>query len=280
VQSGHGSMVRPMGVAERLTIKLAKLLKVTPDLAGFRSKTIAEGLEAVATVSTPGSKLDLRDHNGIEPTYGLSKFLPWYGDEVLPDAPLEALSRGVGGEIDLLIGANREEMNVYFVPTGVRAKLNGLLAWLVLRRVQPKARQVLSAYAGKGKTPGHVFTEALTDLVFRMPAHRFAEAHLGRTHVYEFAWRSPACGGELGACHALELPFVFKTLAAASGEKGFCGPNPPQALADRIHDLWVGFARDGSLPWGEYSAQHRQVHQLDTGKTVVEPVAAAARFVP
>ncbi len=55
-------------------------------------------------------------------------------------------------------------------------------------------------------------TEAMTDLVFRWPARRFAEGHQGRTHVYEFDWRSPACGGELGACHGIELPFVFDTL--------------------------------------------------------------------
>jgi len=280
IQSGHGSMVRPKAVAERLSQKLAKWLKVTPDIKGFGSKTVAEGLEAVAAVSTPGAKLDLRDHNGVEPTYGLSKFLPWYGDAVLPEAPLVALQNGVGAEVDLLIGTNREEMNVYFIPTGVRSKLNSLLAWFVLSRVQPKARQVLRAYAGHNKSPGHVFTEALTDLVFRWPARRFAETHLGHTHVYEFGWRSPACNGELGACHALELPFVFKTLPVASGEKGLCGMNPPQDLAERIHNLWVSFARDGALPWGEYSMQNREVYQLELGRSAIESNMPAASFMP
>jgi para-nitrobenzyl esterase len=280
VQSGHGSMVRPKAVAERLTRRLAKQMGVTPDAKGFRSKSIADGVKAVGEVSLPTARLDLRDHNGVEPTYGLSKFLPWYGDEVLPDAPLTALAEGVGKDVNLLIGANAEEMNVYFVPTGVRAKLNGLLAWFLLSRVQPKARAVLKAYAGKGKKPGHVFTEALTDLVFRWPSRRFAEAHQGRTHVYEFGWRSPACKGELGACHALELPFVFKTLGLASGDKGFAGPTPPQDLAERIHNLWVGFARDGSLPWGEFTKADRQVYRLETGVAAAEPPMPAAPFVP
>jgi len=280
IESGHGAMVRPKAVAERLTQRIAKLLGVSADAKGFRSKTIAQGLGAVGALSTPGAKLDLRDGNGIEPTYGLSKFLPWYGDAVLPDAPIDALAKGIGKDIDVLIGTNREEMNVYFVPTGVRAKLNGLLAWFILSRVHPKARGVLKAYAGPGKKAGYVFTEALTDLVFRWPARRFAEAHQGRTHMYEFGWRSPACEGELGACHALELPFVFKTLPVASGEKGFVGPNPPQALADRIHQIWVDYARDGSLPWGEFSKGDRQVYQLETAAAVAEPVMPAANFLP
>lgn len=280
VQSGHGAMVRPKATAERLTRRLASLMGVTPDAKGFRSKPVEAGLKAVAALSMPGARLDLRGPSGIEPTYGLSKFLPWYGDAVLPDAPLAALAKGAGSDIDLLIGTNREEMNVYFIPTGVRAKLNGLLAWFLLSRVHPRARAVLKAYAGKGKSAGQVFTEALTDLVFRWPARQFAAAHQGRTHVYEFGWRSPACGGELGACHALELPFVFKTLPVATGAQGFAGPNPPQELADRIHDLWVGFARDGALPWPEFSKHDRQVYRLETGVTVAEPVLAAAPFVP
>ncbi len=279
VQSGHGGMVRPISVAQRLVKRLAKLLAVTPDLAGFRSRSIAEGLKAVAKVSQPNARLDLRDETGREPTFGLSKFLPVFGDEVLPDQPLIALEKGVGAEIDLLIGSNREEMNLYFVPTGVREKLNGLMAWFLISRVHPGARRVLKDYGmgQKGRKAGYAFTEALNDLVFRWPNRRFAEAHRGRTHVYEFGWRSPACNGELGACHALELPFVFKTLPVATGPEGLLGPNPPQALADSIHKIWVDFARDGSLPWPEYSAADRQVYRLETGVSAAEPPMPAAR---
>ena len=279
VQSGHGGMVRPISVAQRLVKRLAKLLEVTPDVGGFRSKSVAEGLKAVAAVSQPTARLDLRDETGREPTFGLSKFLPVFGDEVLPDRPLVALGKGVGAEIDLLIGSNREEMNLYFVPTGVREKLNGLMAWFLISRVHPKARRVLQDYGlgQKGKKAGYAFTEALHDLVFRWPSRRFAEAHQGQTHVYEFGWRSPACNGELGSCHALELPFVFKTLPVAMGPEGFLGPSPPQMLADGIHKIWVDFARDGSLPWPEYSAADRQVYRLETGVSAAEPAMPAAR---
>lgn len=280
VQSGHGAMVRPKAVAERLTRKLAKILGVTPDEAGFRSKSVKEGVAAVAEVALPTTKLDLRDSTGFEPAFGISKFLPWVDGEVLPEPPMQALAKGVGKDIDLLIGSNSEEMNLYFVPTGVRGKLNRILSWLLLRRVHPKARDLLKAYAKPGKTPGHVFTEALTDAVFRWPSRRFAEAHQGRTHVYDFEWRSPACGGELGACHAVELPFVFKTLPVASGEEGFLGAAPPQELADRMHALWVGFARDGSLPWGEYSRTDRQVYRMAAGEAAVEAPMPAAPFLP
>jgi para-nitrobenzyl esterase len=77
----------------------------------------------------------------------------------------------------------------------------------------------------------------------------------------------------------LELPFVFKTLPQATGPQGFLGPNPPQELADRIHQIWVDFARDGSVPWEEFTKTDRRVYRLETGVVTDEPVMPAARFV-
>ena len=45
---------------------------------------------------------------------------------------LEALKAGAGADVDLLIGSNAEEMNLYLVPSGVRDRIGRLLAWLVL----------------------------------------------------------------------------------------------------------------------------------------------------
>jgi para-nitrobenzyl esterase len=281
VQSGHGSMVRPIEVAQRLTRKVAKLLRTTPDIAGFRAKSVAECVAALERVQRPTTRLDMRDGNGREPAYGLSRFLPVFGDDVLPAPPLELLAQGAGADIELLIGTNREEMNLYFVPTGIRRKLPRLLAWYLLRKVEPQARPVLAAYGmgSPGRRAGDVFTEALHDLVFRLPARRYADAHRGRRYFYEFDWQSPACAGELGACHGLELPFVFDTLATCTGPNGIAGTHPPAALADRIHGLWVRFARGEGLPWAPYEASTRQVHWLSLGETRTDAIIPAASLV-
>lgn len=282
VQSGHGAMVRPIPVAQRLVKKIAKILKVTPDLAGFRSRKIADCLKAQEKVSQPGARINLKDENGREPAFGLSRFLPVYGDDVLPDAPMVAMAKGVGADIELIVGTNSEEMNLYFVPSGVRKNIGKLLSYFILRGVEPKAGEILKAYGinDKSKRPGDAFTEAMTDLVFRLPARKFAAAHRGRTHVYDFGWRSAAYGGTLGACHAMELPFVFNTLSTVSGAKGLAGENPPQALADHMHALWVQFAKDGALPWPPYDATSRQVYAPETGLCASEPPMIAEKFVP
>ncbi|MCW1429817.1 carboxylesterase/lipase family protein [Novosphingobium sp. JCM 18896] len=282
VESGHGSMVREIPIAQRLVAKLAKVLKVPATVEGFRGVSVADGLSAMAKIGRRFSRLDLRDAAGHEPVFGISRFVPVIGDDVLPVHPLAALRAGAGAEIDLLIGTNSEEMNLYFVPTGVRAKLGRLLAAWVLGKSNPQPRAVLRAYGlgTKGASVGEAFTRAMTDLVFRWPARQYAAAHAGRSWAYEFDWHSPACGGELGACHGMELPFVFKTLPTVTGTQGLAGTAPPQELADRVHALWVGFATDGALPWKPFNACDRLVYQLDKGDVVHEPVMPAARFLP
>lgn len=281
VQSGHGGMTRDIGVARRLVTKLAKILKIAPTAEGFASVPQEKLLDAVQQISKPTARIDLRDAEGREPVFGISRFIPVHGEDVLPDKPLDALAKGAGQDIELLIGTNAEEMNLYLVPTGVREKIGRLLATYVLHRSQPQARKVLKAYGlGSGKKPGQALTDAMNDLVFRWPARRFAETHRGRTHMYEFDWRSPALGGELGASHGMELPFVFDTLATVTGERGLAGKNPPQELADRVHALWVRFATDGHLPWPEFDAESRQVFRLVEGVAPHEPPMPAAPFLP
>jgi para-nitrobenzyl esterase len=115
-------------------------------------------------------------------------------------------------------------------------------------------------------------------LVSLRRARRWAAALLGQPHFYEFGWRSPACGGALGACHALELPFVFNTLASCSGVNGLLGTAPPQNIADQIHKLWVNYATSGRLPWPEYDEESRQVYALERAEAVTDPDMAAKKL--
>ena len=280
IQSGHGSMVRDIEVAQRLVRKLANVLRVAPNADGFQSVGHAAAMDALERLAKPGA-VDLRDAAGFEPVYGISRFIPVWGDDVLPLKPLDALKLGAGRNVEVLIGTNAEEMNLYFVPTGVRAKVPGLIAWWLLSRSQPRARAVLKAYGlgSKGIKPGEAMTRAMTDLVFRWPARQFAAAHQGRTWMYEMDWRSPACGGELGACHGIELPFVFDTLATVTGDSGLAGEAPPADLARRIHRIWADFAHTGTLPWQPWNGS-RKVYQLERAQALVEPRMPAADFLP
>ena len=62
------------------------------------------------------------------------------------------------------------------------------------------------------------------------------------SYNYLFTWKSPIAGGVLGACHALEIGFVF-----GKHDETFCGPGPDaDRLSRNIQDAWISFARTGN----------------------------------
>jgi para-nitrobenzyl esterase len=123
-----------------------------------------------------------------------------------------------------------------------------------------------------------VLAAMITDWYFRVPAIRMAEARAdapSATYAYEFAWPSPV--DRLGACHALEIGFVFDTLREP-GSNWLGGPDAPQSLADNMHARWVAFAKDGDPGWPAYDTESRSVMTFDgDGATLVNDPRADER---
>jgi para-nitrobenzyl esterase len=87
--------------------------------------------------------------------------------------------------------------------------------------------------------------------------------------MYRFDWGSPAFDGKLGACHALEIPFVFDNIEAP-GVGVFTGGAAPQSIATEMHDAWVAFARDGDPGWTRYDTASRPTKIFDATSSVVD----------
>ena len=114
-------------------------------------------------------------------------------------------------------------------------------------------------------TPPELWCAIDSDKMFRYPSTRIAELQAGHgapAYSYLFTWRSPLMEGVLGACHALELPFVWGTLHLP-GLSMFAGGGPAaDVLAHRMQEAWVAFARTGNpsthaLQWPRYDAKRR-----------------------
>jgi len=184
------------------------------------------------------------------------------------DVPLAAIGSGSAAGIPLLTGTTAEEFRLFTVPTGVAAAITEPALPAVLARYgwDPEVAARYAA-ARPGATAGDVVTAMLTDSAFRAPTAALALAQ-GSTgsdaFVYELAYRSGVEG--LGACHALDLAFVFDTL---EGAEGLAGPNPPQSLAHEMHAAWVAFATTGSPGWPAYRAGERAVMTYDERSQVV-----------
>jgi para-nitrobenzyl esterase len=62
-------------------------------------------------------------------------------------------------------------------------------------------------------------------------------------HLYWFGWRTPVLDGRPRAFHCADLPFVFDNTGRADTATG--GGEAPKALAAKMADAWIAFARQG-----------------------------------
>ncbi len=199
---------------------------------------------------------------------GLLPFQPVVDGDSLPERPLEAVAAGAAEGVDLLTGTNRDEWKLFaFLDPGLASLDEDGLVARVAAQVggSERAREIVRTYreAREGHRPAdprELFFAIESDRVFRIPAIRLAEAASRRhpgTWMYLFTWESPAMGGALGSCHALEVPFVFGAVGAPGADL-FVGTGPEaEALEARMMDAWVAFARSGDpshpgLPGGRW----------------------------
>jgi para-nitrobenzyl esterase len=219
---------------------------------------------------------------------------------VLPEPPLEAVAKGSARGVELLIGTNADESKFWGIndPAG-RAMDNSRLLRRLFRvlpgslderesRAREAARVYRKARSGRASTAAPELWFAIeTDRVFRIPAVRLADAQRAsaEVHMYLFTWPSPAMEGWPGACHTLEVPFVFGTVELPA-LRPFVGEGPEvERLSRRIQEAWLAFATEGTPRvregpgWPSYEPRRRSVLRLDRDVEVLHsPLDAERRF--
>ncbi len=286
VQSGPPVAVS-MAAAEARTARLLAVLGLArPD--ALREVPVAALLDAQARVLAGGSAAAEAD-GGTGVPAGLA-LAPVVDGTSLPEDPSAVFERGGSAPVPLLIGTNRDEAKLFLVAdpqnrqpdeATVRRRLDRAFAAAGVRR---SPERVLDAYRaarsarGEPTDPRELWSAIETDRIFRIGSLRAAQAHaqVAPTYSYLFTWESPAMHGALGACHALEIPFVFGTLDAPGMDRFAGSGEDASALSQVMMDAWLAFARTGrpghaALPtWPPYDSGRRATMVLGPTIEVVE----------
>ncbi len=272
VQSGGAASVCGPDDARRVTAAIADLLGVPPRADAFAALDPERVVEAQVTVGLEVQAAPDPERWGpsvLAGGLGIMSLFPVVDGDLVPEAPLDALAGGAATGVPLLLGTTREEFRLFLVPTGAADRMTwDDLAGTARRLGWPEGTVRTYAANRPGASPGDVACAVLTDAGFRVPTRRLAEAQYaagGPVHAYELAWRTPV--GGLGACHALDLAFVFDTVRCGTP---MVGDGAPQHLADEMHRAWVGFVAGGDPGWESWSPGRRPVMTFDEASRVVE----------
>jgi len=206
---------------------------------------------------------------------------PVVDGEILPSVPFEAIANGSADGVSVLAGSTLDEWKLFALMDVSLKKMDepGLIRRC--RRLIPggDAEQIAAAYRkaleqrGESARPGDCFTVIQTDRVFRLPALRLADLCRSRGNpafVYLFDWKSPVANGILGACHALELGFVFGTHAEGKSDRFYGTGDAADQLAEKIQDGWISFIRNadpGCSSLGEWPIYGEEKETMILGKS-------------
>lgn len=193
------------------------------------------------------------------------------GGLVQPDL-IDAALDADGGSTDLLIGWTRDELGAFlggeerFEAMPRQAVVDALRDW----HGEAAGRRYADREARMpGARPYDVAVSLATDHMFRDGALRLAAGHPaagGRVHAFQFDWR-PA-GSPYGACHCIEMPFVFGDPPAWRDAPMLLGGGLPGPLVEDVQRAWISFVRSGDPGWQGYAGPDRHIRHIDRSEDI------------
>jgi para-nitrobenzyl esterase len=252
LQSGANT-AKSLDQAVNLAEQFLGILGVAPaDATALRKVPVEVLLSAQQELSARMLKLKIRG----------AILKPVIDGDVLPQYPIDAVKNGSARGITLIAGSNLDESRLLTMgeknlanmdEAGLLRRLGRILPEIDVAGLLERYRQA-RAQRGASVTPSEIFLAAQTDLQFRIPAIRLVEAQCSQNQTaynYLFTWKSAV--ERLGACHALDVGFVFGTCNASFHGVG----TGVDSLSAKMQDSWLAFAASGnpSCPsLGEWSA--------------------------
>lgn len=193
---------------------------------------------------------------------------------VLPVDLYGAWREGKAGGIDFMTGTNADESRYWIremgyelpVVSGLTVYRHGMAIMFENNEKRFSAdekKRVMDFFRMLDGQKIWKLTEFYNEMLFRLPAMEQARLHAqngNRTYTYYFT--CPGADPTIGACHAMELAYVFRNLQ----ETIYTGGHVSAELADTMQEMWANFARYGDPSTGTY---HWDPYDVSSRKTMI-----------
>jgi para-nitrobenzyl esterase len=195
---------------------------------------------------------------------------PYYGTEVLPEAPIELYKKGYAKHISIMAGSTADEARL-FMGEGVNLSMEEqkLFAQRAVGDAANCLKEEDKKYYEQFKRvcrtpePGLVETEFINELMFRVPMLQQLDVQSAFNKTFCYYWSYPGSNPDVGAAHSVELIFVFN-LRGIGTNSPFNGTNISDEIFTTVLQMWTNFARCGNpstdkIEWKAYSADDQNV---------------------
>ncbi len=254
-------------VAEQLLVKLGVDRKNARSLQSLPVEKIMSAYFSV-----------VKDNPDVDPSFG--GFSPTVDGKILPQHPFYPNASPVSADVPMMIGNTRTEMTLFSLndpaafsldEASLRKRIADLLG------LQAPVMIELYRKLNPGASPSDIFFLIASDYRYGIPtmiaAQRRAELGKAPVFLYYFTWETPVQGGRLKSPHTMEIPFAFDNVKISERMTG--GGADAMALADKVSDAWIAFARTGDpntpkLPhWPAFDAKDRATMVINNVSKVV-----------
>lgn len=199
-------------------------------------------------------------------------FMPVLDNQILARDPSESIRSGQAHWCDMMIGVTREEYAAFSISNPALDELSDeAVNDLIRGQTEEDVTKLVSKLRASRvpATPRMILGDFHSDQIFVRQSLEIADAQakIGRrVFFYQFDWQSPLPG--LGACHCIDLPFLFGNFDAwqpAAMIKG-ADRRELQDLSRRFSGAIAAFATTGDpsgrgLPkWPPYAADRTVLH--------------------
>jgi para-nitrobenzyl esterase len=171
---------------------------------------------------------------------------PTVDGKYITQNPFDPAPTEFSKNVPMLIGSNLNEFGYNNRAIITPQTMEQVKATLTQRYGTENADKYIAAYKQaypNDNQPQHILSTNIRTSVLKQAAVKNKQGG-APAYVYLFEWQSPVNDGSLGACHGMELPFMFNNIAMARSMTG--GGEDAYALADKISSAWIAFVKTGN----------------------------------
>lgn len=260
-QSGaFRSEMMEKAASQAITAEVLKQLELSPEEADKLQTIPFEKLAEAGQKALKIASEQLKAEGKPIPAFGLS-WGPSRDGEVLPYQLFSEEAFALSKDIPLMIGTVKNEFMPSLSSGLSNSKLEAVQAY-INKQYGDRAEAFVAAV--KKAYPADTRPSDLIDIDMRFRPGAVFQADTksavsggAPVYMYLFTWQSPVMDGKYKALHCMELPFVFNNIDKCENMTG--GNKSAYALADKMSQAWINFARSGNpnhkdLPkWAPYT---------------------------